>query len=516
MSTFNLNGIPGDSPTPTTAREFRYAQGSSTGAGNQRKVVIVGNKTSDGTEPLETLGSVILSDLDAQQRCGNRSELLWTIKAYKSVDPTAPMYIMAVAEGASATASTCTFTFATNADKVTTVNIDWGGLRYQVSVAVGDTPTIIALVVKNKINADPFLPFTAGVSAGVVTLTAANLGPRGDNILGRVRMSFSDATVATTIVKSALTSGTVSDSVANAIAALATDEFAYHIISATSLIAVTATDGGVGQYIQSIASGNLPINGKDQTVHIGLVGTQAQGTTVSTSASANNVLAKFYRAKNNDLPPHMIAAIGAAAERSQEMIHPGANINGYPNAPGMAPGAPFPIPDPFTKTDRPTAVEIAADLNNGICPIAFSTTGTPYLVRSVTSYSWIGSSATNDYRAREGHIPSVMAYAWGLVRDRYNAQRQPFTATDVPAGQRPLAGVMYVSTMKGIVGGVISELCGPAVNNMPVLDPDANARMLDSIAVSVLPDGFGVDVTFEPVRHDNKGLFRLNQAGPAY
>jgi phage tail sheath gpL-like len=113
---FNLDTIPGDFRVPITARQFRWAQGADTGAGDDRPVVIVMEGTSDGTEPVETLGTPIASPKDAELRMGKRSKALWAYKMLTSLDKSAMrVYFVRVAEGGGATASTRVYTFATTA-----------------------------------------------------------------------------------------------------------------------------------------------------------------------------------------------------------------------------------------------------------------------------------------------------------------------------------------------------------------------------------------------------------------
>ena len=149
-------------------------------------------------------------------------------------------------------------------------------------------------------------------------------------------------------------------------------------------------------------------------------------------------------------------------------------------------------------------------------PIAFTPTGAAYIVRQITTYSWVGTSATKDYRAREGHIPSGIHYAWNYLRQRYMAVKQPFVSADLKPGQKPVGSTMYPSTIQRLVSECIDVLCGPVVNGAPVLDPGRSDAMKASIQVTPLADGFGVTVEFEPVRHNNKGVFLVNQGGPSY
>jgi hypothetical protein len=258
----------------------------------------------------------------------------------------------------------------------------------------------------------------------------------------------------------------------------------------------------------------LPDNGKDQIVIAATLGSQANGTTVATSSGANTVYGVLFRAQNSDWHAGMVAAHCAAVKRSQEMIHPCANLSGYTNSDST----PFQLPAPYSIADRPTTTEEAADLNNGVSSIAFTPSGQTYIVRQITTYSWTGTSATKDTRCREGHIPSGIHYAWGELARRYAAVKQPFVAADPKKGTKPVANVETPSAMKRLVTDVIDDLVGPFINGAPVLDPspDAVERMKASVDVTLLADGFGVKVTWEVVRHNNKAFFQVSQQGPGY
>jgi phage tail sheath gpL-like len=524
---FPLAGVATTSPMPGTKRELRFAQGTKSNSGQRRAVVLVGNKTT-GTSSTDGLGdalntvispSQIPTSQDFEDRFGERSELNWMYRKYTEVDPNAAIYAVAVPENGSATAATRTYTFVNAATDTTTGIIEWGGERLEYTVNSGDTAITQAANATAKINADPYLPFSAAVggsgSEHIVTITAANGGPRGDLVVGRVRIRNAK-NVATTITAAAVTSGTGADDFTTALSALAMFEIYYHVAACTATSGVSTTDNGVGEYITFINTQALPANGKEQIVSFGLVGSQAQATTVATSSAANSVNAVFWHAENNDWTPAMIAAHCTAVKRSQEMLHPAANLAGYTNSENTR----FSIPDPYDKNDRPTTAEQESDLDNGVTPIAFYPDGTSYIVRQVTSKSWTGSSATKDYRAREGHIPSVVHYFWNEVESRYSVAKQqsPHVAADPVRGQKPVKGVMYPSAVAKIISGVIDDFAGPAVGGIPLLDPspDAVARMKASVTVVDMNDGTSAICDVEPVRHNLKGHFIINQTGPAY
>lgn len=511
----SLTGIPADSPLARVSREFRYAQGEFGTSSPGRAIVLVGNKTSAGSETLDTLGEPIQDTADCYARFGRRSEVAWMYRALRRVAPTATVSAVAVTEGSGAAAATVDFTFATAASGVSTIRIDWGGERLEVGVASGDAAATQATAVNAKINANPDLPFTASVSSAVLTVSAANLGPRHTQVLNSLRISYA-VTVATTVSKGSVTAGTTADDFTAALAALANTTIYYHVPACTATSGVTATDNGVGEYCEFIRTQSAPAVGKDQQVIFGLDATQSEGTAVATSSVANLVRAHFYRTKSNDWTSAMVAAHMAGVRWLKEQAYPAASLTGYANGDAT----PFGIPDPFDKSNRPTATAATADLNNGVTPIMFTPAGGAYLNRDVTSYSVIPGTSTKDYRAREGHIPSTLDAAWAYLLGRWMATKQPNIAGDPLRGARPIKGFNTPGGMKRLVNSAIDVLSSSAspFDNMPILDPDpaAVARMKASVFVEQRADGIGVSVSWEPVRHDNKDDFLILQGGPAY
>lgn len=512
----NLTGIAADSPIPRRVREFRPAQGQSRGQISTRNVILVGNKLSAGSETVETLGDYVADLSDVYARFGRRSELAWMYRAYIRVDPTAQIRLVAVEYGTSATPSTCNFTFATTATGPGAVIISTLGRQIQVAVSSGDTASVIASNVVARINQDPDLPYSAAVNGSIsaqVDITTSQLGPRSKYWLIPLRMSFS-TNVATTVTKSSVTAGSVADDVTNAILAVDAGTHTYHVLAATAVASVTSTDGGVGQYSAYITSSLLPANGKDQMMFLAVDGSSSAATAVATSSVLNSVWAKVFRVKNNDWTPGMVAAHCAAAHRLQESGYAAYNFAGYTNS--SAKNTVFEIPDPFAKTDRPTVTEQTTDLNNGVSTIGFRTDGTPYIVRSITSYSWVGSTATKDYRAREGHIPSVLFQLWDDFAAISSVEDQPNVANDPPARVNPIPGFTYPSAVRQRANALIRDMCGSYQNNMALLDPSAVDAMTRATDVQLSTAGYTISVSIVPVRHNLFQQTLINQSGDGY
>ena len=243
-------------------------------------------------------------------------------------------------------------------------------------------------------------------------------------------------------------------------------------------------------------------------------GTSAQATAVMQSAAVNLVFSHCYRTKNNDWHPAMTAAHHTAIHRTTEVNYAAANLTNWTQSATL--GTVYAVPDPFTKTDRPSATDEITDLQGGVSTVGFRTDGTPYIVRSVTGYSYTGSSTTTDFRAREGHIPSVLFKVWEDLQAELVAQNKPNVAADPPQGAKPTDGFMYPGDVKSIANTLIAGMCGPYQSGKALLDPSVLATMLKATVVTLLAAGFELDMAIACVRHNLFDDTLIQEIGPAY
>ncbi len=514
-----LQGLPANDPKSRIARQFLFAQGGTEGFVGGRDIVLVGNALG-GTEPVEaTPATPFQNAADVYARVGRKGEIACGWRVLNQVAPNATVWPCVVAQNGGATASTTTFTIATTADAASTIAVSWGGRTLQVGVQTGDIIGTQATNVANAINGDPDLPFTAATGGGggaVITLTTSNAGPRYTSIMNAVRMAYLTP-IASSVTKGAVVAGTTADSFTNALAALAAKEIYYHVPSATMPIgggAPTAADHQIGEYIANINAWALPSVGYSEQVIFGLDATQAQAATVATASAANAVLAKFIRVNANDWTSFMVACHAAGALWLKENSYAGASMTNYTT--NSAIGTVFNVPDPFLKTNRPTPTEISADLNNGVTPVCFTSQGGAFFNRMITSYNVLPGTSNKDYDAREGHIPSVIHYAWAYCYSRWLKQRQQNVAADLPKGRRPIPGFNTPGGLLALLNNVVDVLSSTAApQGIPILDPspDAVARMKASIFVQQTNNGLAASVDWEPARHDNQDDFLVLQGG---
>lgn len=509
MAGFPLTGVDPADPIPGIIREIKFAQGQSSNASKERMVALIGNKTTAGSETVETVGDPIQSDEDCIERFGQKSEMYLMYKSYVAIDQNATIY--GVAPDVGTGVSTVDWTFSGTATAAHTCYVDCIGETISIGIANGDAAATVAANVKSKIDEQLHWPVSPSVASAVLTTDASMAGFRHEYPLIQMRIRFSKS-AGIAVAKGALTPGTADDDHTNAIDALRLVEIYYQAnakataIGAHSLVSPSSSDGGVGEHAAMITSMALPSSGKGEQAFFPHMGNQGDATTLATAV--NNARCKFVRAENNDWTPGMVVAHHMAAIRSKQIAHPSANLTDY----GLGEGEIYNIPPPYVAADRPTESEIRADLNNGVTPIDWKMSGQGYVVRDITSRSLSGSF--NDYRVREGHIPSAIDYYWETLFVRYFTSKQDFIASDPPAGEPPLDNTTYPRDVVALHSKLVDDLIDFVGG--PVLDPDYRDQMKSTFSVVRLTDGLSARGRPIASKHNNKGQFLIEEASEAY
>lgn len=158
-------------------------------------MMMLGNKQAAGDATLATPIEVF-DVADAVARFGPRAELTQMTRAVRAIAPTGRLFACPVAENGSAVAATATLLFAGPATGAGVVRVRVNGRRLrEIVVASGDSASTIAAAVEAALDEMTEWPCTASVSTATVTLTAAQAGPRGNNLRADVEITAAGVTV---------------------------------------------------------------------------------------------------------------------------------------------------------------------------------------------------------------------------------------------------------------------------------------------------------------------------------
>jgi phage tail sheath gpL-like len=449
-----LAGLGANYLTPGNYLELLFAQGQAGGATSSRDILLIGNKTTAGSAVADTViygpdtPVPLQTEGDAIALFGAGSELHRGWRAVTAVTTVTTIRAIVVTESAGA-AATATITFATTAAANGNVRFFYGGTYYDCTIASGDTVTAIAANFVSVINGITWLPFTAGNSAGVVTLTAKNKGPRGNWLrFGTLISGSGVATTVSTGVDQFFTGGTTADSSTTALGTLS----AYH---AYRLVSAAEDATQLGALCSQVGNLAQPINGNRQRVFAGSIDTLSNAITVATGI--NNARCDIVWQQYSQYTPFELACTIAGIVSLYEDAgdSPRCNFAGFGNDDDTSKY--WNIKASRTTTAYPTKTAIESALHNGLSPIGVNSNGSTYLVNLITSRSLSGS--TQDLRITAHHKVTVCDF----LGDDWNAKcNLQFSgkkiANDPPKGaQPPGPDVVYPQLVRGAFFALLND-----------------------------------------------------------
>lgn len=159
-----------------------------------QRVLFVGQMTT-GTATPGALTSDIQNANDEDTLFGANSLLAMQIRAYKKINKVTQVDAIALDDNGSGVSATGSIVISGTATATGTMDIIVGNSinhKYEITVAVGDTATVVGGKIEAAINADTKAQVTASNSTGTVTLTVDNAGEEGNNFT--VKSILNDAT----------------------------------------------------------------------------------------------------------------------------------------------------------------------------------------------------------------------------------------------------------------------------------------------------------------------------------
>jgi phage tail sheath gpL-like len=424
-----------------------------------RYLLLVGNKTSGGTATADTQIDTIAPSTDVATLYGARSELARMIYKAQLV-PGVRIKAIACAEASGGAAATATITIATDATSAGTWTYYIAGQTVTVTVASGDTPTQQAVKIVTAFSALPTIPVTAANSSGVVTLTAANVGVRGNDLTlyqdTSLKPTGSTSTLGTAssytvnagpggVTGVRLAGGTGTDDLTNVLAALQGETF--------FTIAFANNDTGTNAPLLEAYSIAKSAIGTQRYEHI-VLGMNGLFATAQTLAKTTLNQHRFQVAwcQGSESSPSEIAAAMGALRTQYEQLHPNSRFNGLPLL-GIAPQRAL--------VDRPTPGETGTQetaLENGVTPIT-TVDGNAVCVRAITTLCTRNSLAFyGTLDVGQARTPDVAAELLQLAWETEFSVSNPYVNDDPANGEKSRPeGVATPSIWKGYATSLLSQ-----------------------------------------------------------
>ena len=409
--TIPVIGIPASDIVPGAPFQANFAAGVNGLGSAPLKMLIIANMLAAGTGVAATLYGPdtpvpMNSEDDAAALFGARSEARYMVRWAKRVAPNLPLYVCPAAESAGVNASGTITVTGTTANAAGYVRVRLNRAEYvDVPFNKGDAIATIATAIDTYMKSMAYWPLTTSPSAGVVTVTAAQKGLRGNRLKIGAQVFPADGTTGITVsptTMTALASGTVSDSWTAVLATIIGKRF-YFIASA---------DDGAGTGLLALQTqldaDALPAAGNRQCVIVGATDTLANNITEATTL--NDPRIDIVAQVGGDVAPCILAAAACAAfalgETSLDPLL--CNFDGWGSVgiPGIGDTSQFwPIPAPLvdTKLTRPT---LNSGLTSGLTMVQVGDAGRSFIVKRITSKFL--TSSQYDYRIRDPHKRAIV------------------------------------------------------------------------------------------------------------
>lgn len=365
--TIPFNSIPIDLRTPGVYVEIDSSRARKGLPGKTPRVLLIGNRAGAAAGAAGALQRVnTTSEIDG--RFGARSVLAQMVRAFMKANSSAEVWALPLADpgGAVAAAGNVTFTGAATAAGRQVFYV--AGRQVVVTVAAGDTTSVLATSLAAAINAHSDLPITATANVAVVALSARNKGTQGNTIDVRANFGRDDVTpagVAFTITAPA--DGASDPTVTAAIAAIGDEPFDAIVVPWTSATNRTAL-------IAELASRWGPTRMLDGLLFQAMVG--SQGALAAAGAALNSQFETILGMRGQLQPSWELAAAYAGV-----VMHFGGQDPARPFQTLTLPGITAPSP-----SDRFSRVEREALLRDGISTFTVDANGGVCLERPITTY----------------------------------------------------------------------------------------------------------------------------------
>lgn len=507
MADIVLTGLSASDPIPGEYAEVVFAAGDPSRSSSELTMLLVGNMLSTGAATAETViyGPDTTVPLATEDDCvllfGAGSELHREYRRAVKHNPFAKTYAIAMSENGSAAAATGTVTITGPATSAGAVRCFVGDEFVEAAYISGDTATTVAAALVVQINAKAHWPVTASNSAGVITLTSKQKGPRANFIrYSAIVKPFAGTGIGASPLASTLTaSGAGVDSLTNVLATLDGKYFYYHVVPSED-----ATE--LGKYKTYLDTAALPINGLRQRMVFGSIDTV--GNTITITTALNMARAECVWQYSSDVPPCELAAGCTASYLLGESGSiPKLNFDFY----GEGQGELWSFRAPNSGL-QPTRVQIQSALNAGISPINSRPSKSSFLVKRVTTKYKTGSIV--DYRVRDSHKVTVSDFFANSLLTVCGLQFRGKNLADDPKTKEEAIGTNTVTprNIRTAINGLVDDYF--AAGLLQKIEGDAGTKA-KTVAQrdSLVPTRITARVPLFPVDVLDQIAVRVEQVG---
>lgn len=366
----SFDQIPASIRKPGKYFEFNTKLAVRTLPNNKQCMLIIGQRTSDGTIA-EAIPTKVFSDAEALTYFGEGSMAHLMVRAAIKANPYLDLTVVALDDSDAGVVATGTATFTGPAASSGVLTLYVANAKVSIAIADEDTAAAIAAALVAEIADNPDLPVTAAAGTGenthIVTFTAKNKGLCGNDIGLAYELKGADDVTCAIV---AMASGDEDPDIQDALDVVAAEQ--YDIISVPYN---NSTDlGTLGDHLDLVSG---PMEQRPGIGVYGMNGALGTATTLSGLVNHGRILCAYQRytsaTARKSMPCEIASAMAAVMAYEEDPARPLNTLE----LKGIAPAN---IADRLSRTEQESL------LYNGITPLEIGPGEAVQIVRAISTY----------------------------------------------------------------------------------------------------------------------------------
>lgn len=352
--------IPSSIRKPGRYLEFNTSLAVRTLPANRQKMLIIAQRLAAGTVAA-LAPTAVFSDADAALYFGEGSTAHLMVRAAIKANPYLDLTVCAMDDSVGAVAAIGTITIANAATSSGYLRLYVGNHRVEIAIARNDAAAVVAAALNEELGKHPDLPVISEIAGAVLTLTARNTGPVGNQIDITAEV-VAQGTTATVVP---LANGFILPAPTAALAKVLSQQF-------DIIVMPYQGDFELNMLRDHLDLVSGPMEQRPGVGVFALDASLATATTLAAAIDSGRMVCAYLRGTKT--PGYELAAAYAAVLASEE--DPARPLNTL-ELKGVS------VPD---ITQRLTRTEQEACLANGVAPLEVGPGERVQIVRAITTY----------------------------------------------------------------------------------------------------------------------------------
>ena len=434
----SFDNIPASIRKPGKYFEYNTKLAVRTLATNPQTVLIVAQKTAEGTAPENAPVRVFDTDM-AGKLFGFGSQAARMVRAAMRAYGYVDLSVLPVADDSAGIAASGSLKLTGDATAQGVITLTVADMEVAIAAAAGDAAASLATALASAVNAERDMPVTAQAATGTVTLTAKNKGTLGNGIA----LSYACTVPGITPTLAKMTGGQKDPDITDALTAVFAADYTIYCVPWAAQAPLTI----LREHLDNVSG---PLEQRGAIGVYASTGTLSAATTLAGQLNAGRITGAVL--PGSATPAEQIAAAYAAVLASEE--DPARPLNTLALTGVTVP----PVASRLGRTEQEVC------LKNGVTPLEYGPGDAVQIVRAISTYT-VNAEGVADVSLLDITTIRTLDYVRRALRERVSLRfpREKLSTRTPPKVRSELLDVLRKLEQLEIVEEVEANADGVVV-----------------------------------------------------